>query len=103
VPVVRVDDELQKLGVTPDRIGLVWVDVEGYEPQVLDGLDALMARSVPIAFEFTPSRYNRATREELVAQLARHYTTVYSLGRLDATAPIATLAARDQTDDVLVY
>ena len=82
---------------------LVWVDVEGYEPQVLEGLRTLIARSVPIAFEFTPSRYSRATREELVAQLARHYTTVHSLGRLDATASVDTLAGRDHTDDVLVY
>jgi hypothetical protein len=66
-------------------------------------LGGLIARSVPIAFEFTPSRYSRATREELVAQLVRHYTTVHSLGRGDATATVDTLAARDQTDDVLVY
>jgi FkbM family methyltransferase len=103
VPVVRVDHELQTLGVALDKVGLIWVDVEGYEPQVLEGLGGLLARSVPIAFEFTPSRYSRATREELVAQLVRHYTTVHSLGRLDATATIDTLAARDQTDDVLVY
>jgi FkbM family methyltransferase len=103
VPVVRVDEELQALGVTAERIGLLWVDVEGYEPQVLDGLSGLIARSIPLAFEFTPSRYSRATRERLVSQLARHYTAVHSLGRGDATAPVATLAARDQTDDVLVY
>ena len=70
---------------------------------MLEGLGALMASSVPIAFEFTPSRYSRATREQLVSQLARHYTTVHSLGRRDATAAVDTLAARDQTDDVLVY
>ncbi|MGA7490730.1 MAG: FkbM family methyltransferase, partial [Xanthobacteraceae bacterium] len=103
VPVARVDDELEALGLAFDMIGLVWVDVEGYEPQVLDGLERLIARSVPIAFEFTPSRYSRATREQLVARLARRYTTVHSLGRLDATAPVDTLAGRDQTDDVLVY
>ena len=39
----------------------------------------------------------------LVERLARHYKTVHSLGRGDATAAVATLAARDQTDDVLVY
>jgi hypothetical protein len=33
----------------------------------------------------------------------RHYTTVHSLGRGDATAPIGTLAALAHTDDVLVY
>ena len=103
VPVVRVEDELAALGVAADKVALVWVDVEGYEPQVLEGLDALITRSVPIAFEFTPSRYSRAMKEQLVARLARHYTTVHSLGRSDPTAAVDTLAARDHTDDVLVY
>ena len=103
VPIVRVEDELQALGLALDKVGLVWVDVEGYEPQVLDGLGELIARSIPITFEFTPSRYSRETRQRLVARLAQHYTTVHSLGRLDATAAIHTLASREQTDDVLVY
>ena len=103
VPVVRVDDELERLGVPLETVGLAWVDVEGYEPQVLDGLAKLMARAVPITFEFTPSRYGTQIKQRLVARLAAHYTTVHSLGRLDPAAPIGTLAAREHTDDVLVY
>ena len=37
VPIVRVEDELGALGVPPDKVGLVWIDVEGHEPQVLAG------------------------------------------------------------------
>jgi len=103
VPVVRVDDELERLGVPVETVGLAWVDVEGYEPQVLDGLAKLMARSVPITFEFTPSRYGAESKQRLVARLAQHYTTVHSLGRLDPPAPIGALASREHTDDVLVY
>jgi FkbM family methyltransferase len=103
VPVVRVDDELERLGVPLETVGLAWVDVEGYEPQVLDGLAKLMARAVPITFEFTPSRYGAESKQRLVARLAQHYTTVHSLGRLDPSAPIGTLASREHTDDVLVY
>ena len=103
VPVARVEDVLEELGVPPDRVGLIWVDVEGYEPQVLDGLASLIARSVPIAFEFTPSRYSAAAKRRLVEQLERHYSTVHSLGRMEPTAPVGTLAARKHTDDVLVY
>jgi len=103
VPVVRVEDELAALGVAADKVALVWVDVEGYEPQAIDGLTGLMARATPIAFEFTPSRYTTQTREQLVELLVRHYTTVHSLGRGDETAPIAALRSRTQTDDVLVY
>ncbi len=103
VPIVRVEDELDALGVTPDRVGLVWVDVEGHEPEVLDGLAVLVARSVPIAFEFTPSRYDSVTRQRLVDLLVGRYTTLYSLGRSMGAAPIQALASREQTDDVLVY
>jgi hypothetical protein len=103
VPVVRVEDELRTLGVSADDVGLVWIDVEGHEPQVLDGLAGLMARAVPLGFELTPSRYRREMQQRLCELLARHYTTVHSLGRRDATAPVATLASRAHTDDVLVY
>ena len=103
VPVVRVDDVLEELGVPLETIGLAWVDVEGYEPQTLAGLARLIERSVPITFEFTPSRYSVDVKRRLVEKLVRHYTTVHSLGRMDPTAPIAALANRTHTDDVLVY
>src|SRR5262249_24049792 len=34
VPVVRVDDELARLGVPLEAVGLAWVDLEGYQPHV---------------------------------------------------------------------
>ena len=70
---------------------------------MLEGLASLTARAVPIGFEFTPHRYSAASKARLVERLAQHYTTVHSLGRREASAPIATLAAREHTDDVLVY
>jgi len=70
---------------------------------VLDGLAGLMPRAVPIAFEFNPRRYSAESKARLVARIAQHYPTVNSLGRGEGTAPIGTLAAREHTDDVLVY
>jgi FkbM family methyltransferase len=102
VPVVRVEDELEALGLALDRIGLIWLDVEGYEPYALEGLARLTSRSVPIAFEFTPHRYGRETRQRLVEMLERSYTVVHSLGRRDPAAAIRTLACRDATDDLLI-
>jgi FkbM family methyltransferase len=103
VPIVRVDDELDALGVPLSDVGLIWIDVEGHEPMVLEGMTRLIARSVPLAFEFNPSRYTAQMKEQLVELLSRHYTTVKSLGRKDATAPIGALASRAHTDDVLVH
>ena len=47
VPVVRVEDELAELALSPEKLGLIWIDVEGHEPQVLSGLGALAARAFP--------------------------------------------------------
>lgn len=103
VPIVRVEDELAALAIPLEKVGLVWIDAEGYEPQVLDGLNALFARSIPIVFEFTPRRYSAQMKERLLELLARHYTCVHSLGRQEGSAAIRSLAGREHTDDVLVY
>ena len=103
VSIVRVEDELAALEIPIEKVGLVWIDAEGYEPQVLEGLKALIARSVPITFEFTPRRYGAQMKERLVELLAHHYTSVHSLGRQEGSAPIASLAGREHIDDVLVY
>lgn len=103
VPVVRVGDELKLLGVQPAQVGLVWVDAEGYEAHVLEGLASLIAQSVPIVFEFTPSLYDLDTRRRLVDMLADRYTVIHSLGRRDPVTPIRELISREHTDDLLVF
>ena len=103
VPIVRVGDELQLLGIQPAQVGLVWVDVEGYEAHVLEGLASLIAESVPIVFEFTPSLYDLDTRRRLVDMLADRYTVIHSLGRRDPATPIRELISREHTDDLLVF
>ena len=86
VPIVRVEDRLVALGLPPDRVGLVWVDVEGHEPEVLDGLAGLVARAVPIAFEFTPSRYDGVTRQQrLVDLLVGRWHDPVQLGTIDGS------------------
>jgi len=104
VAVVRADDALRELGVAPADVGLVWMDVEGYEPQALKGLGEILARAVPMVFEFSPNRYDAATKGELVARLAAHYTRMHRLAHAtDQPAPIAAIAAIEEREDVLVY
>lgn len=105
VPVVRLEDALRELGVAIGSIGLLWIDVEGYEPQVLCGLgDEVMAKAVPIAFEFAPHRYDAGSKRRLVQRLATHYTCMYRLaGPTDKAAPITGLSSIEQIEDVLVF
>jgi FkbM family methyltransferase len=105
VPVVRLEDALRELGVTIDSIGLFWIDVEGYEPQVLCGLgEEVMAKAVPIAFEFAPYRYDAGSKRRLIQGLAAHYTYMCRLtGPMDKAAPISGLSSIKQIDDVWVF
>lgn len=48
-----VDTLLQEAGVATDAVTLAWIDVEGFERIVLEGMQALRAASVPLVFEFS--------------------------------------------------
>lgn len=52
VDIVTLDSELVRLGLTPQEIGLVWMDVEGHEGEVLKGWHA--RGDVPLCVEYSP-------------------------------------------------
>jgi FkbM family methyltransferase len=104
VPVVRVEDALTELSVPARHIGLIWIDAEGHEPQIIRGLGRLLEECVPLAFEFAPRRYDAKAKRELVQLLSAHYATMHSLNAApDHRAPIAALADIGDMDDVLVF
>ena len=104
LPVVRVEDALAELGLSAEKLGLIWIDVEGHEPQVLRGLGSLLTHGVPIAFEFAPRRYHADARRELVRLLAGHYSTLHSLNASpDHRLPISALETMEDMDDILVF
>lgn len=54
VPAVRLDEAVAEAGIGLDEIGLVWIDVQGHEPQVLKGADSLVDAAVPMLIEYWP-------------------------------------------------
>lgn len=52
VEVVSAEEALNKLGIHKHDIGLVWIDVEGYEAEVLKGWPSLAG--IPVCIECTP-------------------------------------------------
>jgi FkbM family methyltransferase len=45
--------------IEPERAGLLWVDVQGHEAQVLKGATALLDRDVPAVIEYYPAMLDR--------------------------------------------
>ena len=104
VSVQRMDVALRNAGVAPGQVGVVWIDVEGYEPQAIRGLGAFLDARVPLVIEYSPSRYTAADKAALSDLLETHYRFYRDVKRLDSEHPVSQL--RDVTtgfNDVLVY
>ena len=51
VPAVTLDELIAGAGLAPRDVGLIWMDVEGYETQALEGAQALLEARVPLVVE----------------------------------------------------
>jgi FkbM family methyltransferase len=73
VPVRPVPAILDEAGVMVEQVGLVWMDIEGYEPVAIRSMQGLLARRVPIYTEFSPQSYGADAAAAFVAHLAEFY------------------------------
>jgi FkbM family methyltransferase len=71
VALLRLDRVVRRVD---RRATLVWIDTQGHEADVLAGMPKLIARGVPIAFEFWPYGWREAGRtlEDLHRVLTKH-------------------------------
>lgn len=51
VEAVTLDGLLDRVGIGPEDVGLVWIDVNGFDSQVLAGAERLLAARVPVVVE----------------------------------------------------
>ncbi|CAN7432916.1 FkbM family methyltransferase [Mesorhizobium caraganae] len=87
VPLRRVDGILSEAGTSPDDIGLVWMDIEGAEPEALSSMADLVQRQVPILMEYSPQRYDPAKTQKII-ELASAYRRCIVFGRSESEMDI---------------
>ncbi len=73
VPVRPVAGILDGLGIDQTGIGLVWMDIEGYEPVACRSMLPLLARRAPLYMEFTPLFYGQEGTKTFIRTLAGFY------------------------------
>ncbi|GAA3081434.1 hypothetical protein GCM10010520_30470 [Rhizobium viscosum] len=73
VPVRSVTGILDGLGIDQAAIGLVWMDIEGYEPVACRSMLPLLARRAPLYMEFTPLFYGQEGTKAFIHTLASFY------------------------------
>lgn len=88
VPVVTIDALIEQGEIDPGTIGLIWMDAEGFEDEILSASTRLLSRGTPMAFEFTPGFYDDATRQRIIRTVYSHYGEV-SIINEDGLDPLA--------------
>lgn len=102
VEVKALGETLAGLGLSAGDVGLIWIDAEGAEPDVVDGMVDLLGR-VPLVLEYTPDRYDAERRARLARHLKENYKAFHRLGSADARSePIAALDSIAGRTDILV-
>jgi FkbM family methyltransferase len=66
VQALRLDDLLAVQNVSAAEVGLLWLDTQGHEGQVLDSAPSLLAQGVPVVTEFWPYGLRRSGGLELL-------------------------------------
>nr|WP_316655445.1 FkbM family methyltransferase [uncultured Gellertiella sp.] len=104
VPVKPVSQILTETGFDAADIGLIWMDIEGYEPVAARAMRELMAAGTPFYLEFSPDFYG-AEADEFRRDLARFYrrALVLAEGRpMRWTTPAALPLDEGQFDVLLL-
>ena len=103
VPVQTLDRLLAEAGLVATDVGLVWIDVEGFEPQVLRGASTVLEQSVPLVVEVNPHLYTMGARL-LADMLALHYDTVVDLDDpVSVERPLHHLTSLTRQGDFVIY
>jgi FkbM family methyltransferase len=112
VAVTSIDELVARGSIAPDRVGLLWIDVQGLEGHVLAGSTALLDLGVPIVTECWPTLLRGVGGlERFERAIAGRYRTVIDLRATDergepgATSIDAVLdryAAPDAFTDLLL-
>jgi FkbM family methyltransferase len=99
VPVRRLDEMVDELGIDLSRVALAWLDTQGYEARILVGASGLTSSTVPVLTEYWPYGLRRNKSLDLFHDLvADRYSTVVDIGgsrpRICEAAKVASIAER---------
>ena len=98
VPVRRIDEILRGLQISPDELGLVWMDIEGSEPAAIKSMPELVERRVPIMMEYVPDRYGPVKAKEMIEYLSRHYRRCMVFDRQESEIDVCDLPSEGFLD-----
>lgn len=80
VPARTLDDEVAEGRVVPSDLGLVWLDVQGHEFEVLRGASRILNSDTPVVVEYCTGMMDAETRRGLDDLIAARFDVLVDLG-----------------------
>lgn len=80
VPMRRIEPIMADHGVAAGDVALTWIDVEGFEAQLVPALGPLLACGAPVFMEWTPGEYGEGPARALLDLLARSHPRTVAFG-----------------------
>jgi FkbM family methyltransferase len=80
VPARTFDDEVAAGRIPLAALGLVWLDVQGHEGEVLAGAESLLSSTVPIVLEYSTGMLDDEARLRLDDIIATRFDVLVDLG-----------------------
>jgi FkbM family methyltransferase len=104
VDVRSVDAILADLGIDPSEVGLVWIDVNGTEEDVLSGLTSVLRHKVPVVLEHLPTFITADQARSIHRLLAAHYRHYCRVDDVDREpADVVRMDPLKDTGDFLFF
>jgi FkbM family methyltransferase len=85
VPARTFDDEVAAGRIRLDELGLVWLDVQGHERDVLRGASSLLASNVAVVLEYSTEMMSTDARLDLDHLIATSFDSLVDLGWVTLT------------------
>jgi FkbM family methyltransferase len=104
VNVMPLSAILQKAGISAKDIGLVWIDVNGTELSVLQGMSEILESRVPVVIEHLPPLIDATTAREVHRLLSLYYTSFCLIDAEKHTAaPVSEMDPLRDAGDFLFF
>jgi FkbM family methyltransferase len=104
VPVKPVGSILEEAGTGIDEVGLVWMDIEGYEPVACRSMQPLLTRRTPLYMEFSPEFYGPQESAAFVRYLAEFYDECLIFHEdVNRAAKVKDIPINEKQFDVLLF
>ena len=77
VEVTTIDEVVERCDLQRSPVGMIFIDVQGHEPEALEGARSLLRTGIPLVMEYTPTEMRRDGRAEKLQEVLREQYNAY--------------------------